>query len=110
MPNHRNDLRPEDITLNKTKLKYLSTKKDSYNNENFFYAIEADDFSDVVATIPEGFKVPWFRGKKGQVLKVKFRWMKDNEKAAIGGVGDVRMKEYNFEGVKGYYVDSIVFL
>lgn len=97
------------ITLNKIKLKYLSTKKDSYDNENLFYAIEADDFLDIVATVPKDFRVPWFRGKKGETLKVKSRWLKGNEKATTGGVGDIRMKEYNFEGTKGYYVDSIAF-
>ena len=98
------------ITLNKIKLKYLSTKKDSYDNENLFYAIESDDFLDIVATVPKDFKVPWFKGKKkGQTLKVKSRWIKNIEKATMGGLGDITMKEYDFEGTKGYYVDSIAF-
>ena len=121
MSNHKNDLQPERenstlnilendaLVLNKIKLKYLSTKKDSYGNENCFYAIEGDDFGEVVATVPKEFKVPWFMGKKGHTLKVKSRWLKDNEKASMGGIGNISMKEYNFEGTKGYYVDSIAF-
>lgn len=119
MSNHKNDLQPEGgsvsidenegITLNKIKLKYLSTKKDGYNNENFFYAIKTEDFHDIVATVPKDFKVPWFPGKKSTILKVKSRWVKDNEKAATGGVGNISMKEYDYEGTKGYYVNGIAF-
>jgi hypothetical protein len=97
------------VTLNKIKLKYLSTKKDSYGNENLFYVIEADDFYDIVATVPKEFKVPWFKGEKSTILKVKSRWVKGNKKATTGGTGNVSMKEYDFEGTKGYYVCSIAF-
>ena len=99
----------EGLTLNKIKLKYLSTKKDNYNNENHFYVIESKGFEDVVATVPEDFKVPWFNGKKNIILKVKSRWLKGNKKATVGGVGDISMKEYDYEGTKGYYVNGIAF-
>ena len=98
-----------EVSLNKIKLKFLATKKDNYNNENCFYAVENGDFAEIVANIPKDFKVPWFKGKKGEVLKIKSRWLKDNKKATVGGVGDISMKEYDFEGVKGYYVDGIAF-
>mgnify|MGYP006306621551 FL=1 len=97
------------VSLNKIKLKFLAAKKDNYDNENYFYAIENDDFAAVVANMPKGFKVPWFKGKKGEVLKVKARWLKDNEKATVGGVGDISLKEYDFEGAKGFYVEGVAF-
>jgi hypothetical protein len=64
-------------------------------------------FEDVVATVPEDFKVPWFNGKKNIILKVKSRWLKGNKKATVGGVGDISLKEYDFEGTKGYYVSGV---
>ena len=121
MSNDKNDMRPGgesptlnikengEVSLNKIKLKYLATKKDNYNNENCFYAVENGDFLDIVATIPKEFKVPWFKGKKGEILKVKSRWVKDSNKATVGGMGNITMKEYDFEGVKGYYVEGIAF-
>ena len=97
------------LTLNSIKLRYLSTKKDSYNNENHFYVIESKGFEDTVATVPKDFKVPWFKGEKNTILKVKSRWLKGNKKATIGGSANISMKEYDYEGTKGYYVNEIAF-
>ena len=90
-------------------LKYLSTKKDRYGSENLFYVIKSAGFDDVVANVPKHFKVPWFRSEKNAILKVKSRWLQGNEKATAGGVGDISMKEYDYEGTKGYYVNNIAF-
>ena len=53
--------------------------------------------------------VPWFKCEKNAILKVKSRWLQGNEKATAGGVGDINMKEYDYEGTKGYYVNNIAF-
>ena len=98
-----------DTTLNKIKLKYLSTKKDGYGNENLFYVIKTAGFDDVVAHVPNYFKVPWFKIQKNAIVKVKSRWLQGNEKATAGGVGGISMKEYDYEGTKGYYVSNIAF-
>ena len=96
-----------DATLNKIKLKYLSTKKDGYGNQNLFYVIKTAGFDDVVANVPEYFKVPWFKSEKNTISKVKSRWVQGNEKATAGGMGNVSMKEYDYEGTKGYHVNNI---
>ena len=96
-----------EILLNRIKVKYLSTKIDGYGNEHVLYEIATDDFYDIVATVPKDFKVPWFKGKKKPILKVKSRWVKDNDKTTIEGMVKIRMKEYDFEGSKGYYVNMV---
>ena len=97
------------VTLNRIKLKYLSKKKDSYGNELFYYVVENESFEEIVGILGKDFKVPWFKGEKNTVLKVKSRWLKGNKKATDGGMGNITMKEDNFEGTRGSYVNGIAF-
>ena len=97
------------VTLNRIKLKHLTSKKDNYGNDMYYYAIESKDFENIVGAIPKDFKVPWFKGEKNTILKVKGRWLKGNKHVTMGVMANISMKEYDFEGTKGYYVDSIAF-
>ena len=91
----------EGVTLNKIKLKYFSKKKDNFGNEMFYYAIETEGFGEIVEILGD-LKVPWFKGEKNTVLKVKARWLKGNKKAETAGMGIITFKEYIYEGTKGY--------
>jgi hypothetical protein len=95
------------VVLNKIKLKYLTRKKDNYGNENVYYAIETEGFGEIVQILGDTLKVPWFKGDKNTVLKVKARWLKGNKKAETSGITTITLKEYDYEGTKGYYVSAI---
>ena len=96
------------VTLSEIKLKYLSKKKDNCGNSMFYYAIETEGFGEIVEILGD-LKVPGFKGETSSVLKVKSRWLKGNKKAEAGGIGNITLKEYDYEGTKGYYVSGIVF-
>ena len=97
------------VTLNKIKLKYITKKQDNYGNEMFYYAIETEGFGEIVEILGDTLKVPWFKGEKNTVLKVKARWLKGNKKAETAGMSTITLKEYDYEGTKGYYVSGIMF-
>ena len=74
----------------------------------FYYAIGTEGFGEIVEILG-GLKVPWFKGEKNSVLKVKARWLKGNKKAETGGMSNITLKKYDYEGTKGYYVSGVQF-
>ena len=97
----------EIITLDEIKLKYITTKIDKYNNEFVYYSIQNKDFDNVLQDIEADMKCPWFKGKGGYVLKVKSRYLQEEQK--INGEAVISLKQYEYENKKGYYVDKIEF-
>ena len=94
-------------TLDKAKLKYISTKKDKYKNEFVYYAIKNKDFDDIINDVGEDMKCPWFKGKGGHVLKVKSKYLTEEQK--INGEAVIILEQYEYEDMKGYYVNKIEF-
>lgn len=88
-------------------LKYLSTKVDKYKNEFVYYAIKNKNFDDIIKDMNDDVKCPWFKGKDNHVLKVKSRYLTEQQK--INGEAEINLKEYEYENIKGYYIDKIEF-
>ena len=88
-------------------LKYLSTKVDKYKNEFVYYTIKNKNFDEIINEVEEDMKCPWFKGKDNHVLKVKSRYV--NEEQRISGEAEINLKEYEYENIKGYYIDKIEF-
>ena len=67
--------------LTNIKLKYLSTKVDTYNNEFVYYSIKNKDFDNVVYEIKEDVKCLWFKGDIGNfILKLSPHTWKKKKK------------------------------
>ena len=93
------------ITLDKINLKYISTKIDNYKNEIVYYAILNENFKDITKDIPFEMKTPYFEGKDNFMLKIKRKYLSEWQK--MSGTATIKMKEYNFEDFKGYFVNGI---
>ena len=51
--------------------------------------------------------MPYWRGEKKYVLKVKARHLEENDKNT--GVATITLKKYNYEQITGYFVNQIKF-
>ena len=85
----------EGVILNEIKLTYIYIyihfkEQNNFGNEMFYYAIETEDIGEI-AEILGDMKVPWFKGEKSSVLKVKARWLKGNKKAETAGMANIRV-------------------
>jgi Holliday junction resolvase RusA-like endonuclease len=97
----------EIATLDKINLKYITTKIDKYNNEFVYYSIQNKDFDNVVKEIADDMRCPWFKGKDNYVLKVKSKYLTEEQK--INGGAVINLKQYEYENKKGYYANKIEF-
>ena len=94
------------LTLKNINLKYLSTKTDNYGSEYCYYEILNDNFKDEIKSIEKEMKVPYFLGKENKyILRIKSRYVKDNDK--VGGTALINMKEFEYNEFCGYYINSI---
>ena len=94
------------ITLKNLKLKYLSTKKDKYDNEFAYYSILNDNVKNIAMKINSSDKTPYFMGEKNFILKVKSRYITDEQK--ISGNFTAKMKYYNYNEITGYYINELI--
>ena len=88
-------------------LKYISTKNDKYGMEFVYYSIKNKEFDDVVKDVKEDMRRPWFKGKEDYILKVKPKYVKEEEK--IDGKATINLKNYDYNNIKGYFVYKIAF-
>ena len=117
MSTHDNELRPgrsslkivsnELAILLNMNLKYLSTKKDKYENDISQFAIENIDFNEIIKDLPEKLKMPQWAGKDGFVLKVKNRHLEEKDKSK--GVATITLKKYDYEQFIVYFVTKVAF-
>ena len=68
-------------TLSYSTLKYLSTKKDKYENYISYFAIEnIIDVNEIVKDIHENLKMPYWESKESNyILKVKARHLEEKQ-------------------------------
>ena len=98
------------ILIKGVKLTYLTTKTDSYNNENVYFKVSKKDIETKLNKLNvEGYKLPWFEGNDGKFLmKAKYKNVKlpDFIKQNIY-ITNISFKYYNIDGNEGYYISSI---
>ena len=98
------------IIIKNVKLTYLSTKTDSYNNENVYFKVSTKDIQTKLnKLVVEGYKLPWFKGSDDKFLmKAKLKNVKlpDFIKQNIY-ITNISFKYYNMDGFEGYYVSTI---
>ena len=93
------------IVLKNLNLKYLSTKTDKYDNEYAFYAILNDNIKCIATKLSDSKRLPYFLGSDNFVLKIKTRYLTEEQK--VSGKATVNMKEYEYNEYSGYFVNSI---
>ena len=93
------------IVLKNLNLKYINTKIDKYENEYAFYAILNDNIKNI-ATKLDSKRLPYFLGSDNFVLKIKTRYLTEEQK--VSGKATVNMKEYEYNEYTGYYVNEIM--
>ena len=93
------------IVLKNLNVKYLSTKTDKYDNEYAFYAILNDNIKNIATKLSDSKRLPYFLGSDNFVLKIKTRYLTEEQKSS--GTAIVNMKEYEYNEYTGYYVNEI---
>ena len=93
------------IVLKNLNLKYLNTKTDKYENEYSYYAILNDNIKNIATKLSDGKRLPYFLGSDNFVLKIKTRYLTEEQKSS--GKFTVNMKEYEYNEYTGYYVNSV---
>ena len=95
------------IVLKNLQVKYLNTKTDKYENEYAYYAILNDNIKCIATKIGDSKKLPYFLGSDNFVLKIKARYLTEEQKKS--GTAIVNMKHYEYNEYSGYYVNEIMF-
>ena len=96
----------EGIVLKNLNLKYINTKTDKYDNEYAFYAILNDNIKNIATKLSDSKRLPYFLGSDNFVLKIKTRYLTEEQK--VSGKATVNMKEYVYNEYSGYYVNEIM--
>ena len=94
------------IVLKNLKLKYLNTKTDKYDNEYAYYAILNDNIKCIATKLGDSKRLPYFLGSDNFVLKIKTKYLTEEQKSS--GTSIVNMKEYEYNEYSGYYVNEIM--
>ena len=95
------------VVLKNLNVKYLNTKTDKYENEYAYYAILTDNIKCIATKLGDSKKLPYFLGADNFVLKIKTRYLTEEQKKS--GTVIVNMKHYEYNGHSGYYVSEIAF-
>ena len=94
----------EGVVLKNLNLKYINTKTDKYDNEYSYYAILNDNVKNIATKLSDTKRLPYFQGSDNFVLKVKTRYLTEEQKSS--GTAIVNMKEYEYNEYSGYYVNK----
>ena len=91
------------IVLKNLNVKYLNTKTDKYENQYAYYAILNDNIKSVATKLSDSKRLPYFLGSDNFVLKIKTRYLTEQQKKS--GTAIVNMKEYDYNEYSGYFVN-----
>ena len=95
------------LTFKNLNLKYINTKTDKYDNEVVYYSILNENIKSVISKLITSNKLPYFLGEKNHILKVKSKYLTEEQK--ISGTATVKMKFYTYNEFNGYYVNELEF-
>ena len=95
------------LVLKNLNVKYLNTKTDKYDNEYAYYAILNDNIKCIATKLSDSERLPYFLGSDNFVLKIKTRYLTEEQKKS--GTAIVNMKHYEYNGHSGYFVNEIAF-
>ena len=91
------------IVLKNLNVKYLNTKTDKYENEYAYYAILNDNIKCIATKLGDAKKLPYFLGSDNFILKIKTRYLTEEQK--ICGTATVNMKHYEYNEYSVYFVN-----